>query len=45
LNIDDFAFLALLGAGRLDVMTRVVIHEFGRALGFGHPNQATARNG
>ena len=41
LNIDNFEFLAVLGAGRLDVMTRIVIHEFGHALGFGHPNEAT----
>jgi hypothetical protein len=41
LNIDSFQLLALLGAGRLDVLTRVVIHELGHALGFGHPNEAT----
>jgi len=41
LNIDSFEFLAILGAGRLDVLTRVVIHEFGHAIGLGHPNQST----
>ncbi|MGI9590855.1 MAG: PEP-CTERM sorting domain-containing protein [Myxococcota bacterium] len=41
LNIDNFQFLAALGAGRLDVLTRVVIHEFGHALGLGHPNEFT----
>ena len=41
LNIDNFQSLAVLQAGRLDVMTRVVIHELGHALGFGHPNEAT----
>jgi hypothetical protein len=38
LNIDQLLFLAPLGAGRLDVLTRIVIHEFGHALGLGHPN-------
>ena len=40
-NIDFFQFLAVLGDGRLDVLTRITIHEFGHALGFGHPNEVT----
>lgn len=40
-NVDFFQFLAVLGDGRLDVLTRITIHEFGHALGFGHPNEVT----
>jgi len=40
-NIDNFQLLAPLGAPRLDILTRIAIHEFGHALGLGHPNQAT----
>ncbi len=41
LNIDFFQLLGALPSGRLDVLTRITIHEFGHALGFGHPNEST----
>lgn len=40
-NIDSFQLLAVLGVQRLDVLTRVTIHELGHALGFGHVNETT----
>ncbi len=39
LNIDNFAFLASLGrATRLDILSRVLIHEIGHGIGLDHPN-------
>ena len=39
INIDNLAFLAPLGqATRLDVLTRILMHEFGHGIGLGHPN-------
>jgi hypothetical protein len=40
-NIDTWQLLAPLGAPRLEILTRVTIHELGHALGFGHPNEGT----
>ncbi len=37
-NIDQFALLAPLGAVRLEVLTRVAMHEMGHGIGLGHPN-------
>lgn len=37
-NIDNFALLGPLGPIRLDVLTRVAMHEMGHGIGLGHPN-------